>query len=192
MLTSLKDGRVTIRRWRREDAPALLELARESAAEIGPWMMWTDEVTDLAGAERFITERLAQWDTGEGYGFCTLDAAGQQMLGGCALGHFNWKHRFGNVGYYIRTSHRGRGLTVAAARLLLRFGFEELKLQRLEILAEPSNLASQRVAEKLGAVREGVLRHRLLNHGEPRDAVMYSLLPGDFLQSAADHHASAT
>lgn len=177
MRTSFTDGRIVIRRWRRDDAPALLDLVRESAAEIGSRMMWTDTVPDLAGAEQSVAERLAQWDSGEGYGFNVVDAATGRMLGGCALGHFNHKHRFGNIGYYVRTGERGRGIAVAAVRLVLQFGFEDLQLQRLEILVEPDNLPSLRVAEKLGAFREGVLRHRLLIHNQPRDAVMFSLLP---------------
>lgn len=178
MRTSLTDGRIVIRRWRRDDAPALLDLVRESVADLGAWMEWAGTVTDLAGAEQLVAERLTQWDSGETYGFCTVEAATGKLLGGCALGHFNRKHRFGNIGYYVRTGERGRGIAVAAVRLLLPFGFEDLRLQRLEILVEPTNLASLRVAEKLGAFREGVLRHRLLIHDQPRDAVMFSLLPG--------------
>jgi RimJ/RimL family protein N-acetyltransferase len=185
MRTLLTDGRLTLRRWRRDDARALLNLAQESAAEIGPWMMWTDAVTDQAGAEQFIADRLTQWDNGDGYGFVAVDVEGR-LLGGGALGHFNRQHRLGNVGYFVRTGERGRGRAVALSRLLVLFGFEDLRLQRLEILVEPANLASQRVAEKLGAVREGTLRHRLLIHGEPRDAIMFSLLPGTVrLDSAA-------
>jgi ribosomal-protein-serine acetyltransferase len=178
MRTSLTDGRLTLRRWRREDAPALLELAVESADDIGRWMMWTDTVTDLAGAEQFVTERLTQWDNGECYGFVAVSPVTDRLLGGGAVGHFNRQHRFGNLGYFVRSTERGSGLAVELSRLLVQFAFADLRLQRLEILVEPANAASLRVAEKLGAVREGVLRHRLLIHGTPRDAVMFSLLPG--------------
>jgi RimJ/RimL family protein N-acetyltransferase len=177
MRTSLTDGPILLRRWRRGDAPAVLELARESADDIGRWMMWTDSVTDLTGAEQFIAERLSQWDNDEGYCFVAVSPTSGRVLGGGAVGHFNRQHRFGNLGYFVRTSERGRGLAGDLSRLLVQFAFADLRLQRLEILVEPANAASLRVAEKLGAVREGVLRHRLLIHGTPRDAVMFSLLP---------------
>lgn len=178
MRTALSGETFRLRRWRAGDAPALLELARESAADIGPRMMWTDTVTDLAGAEHFIVERLHQWDTGEGYAFVAEDRATGRLLGGGAVGHINRLHRVANLGYFVRTSERGRGLAVALSRLLAEFAFGDLWIQRLEILVEPNNAASLRVAEKLGAVREGILRHRLLIHGVPRDAVVFSLLPG--------------
>jgi len=60
-----------------------------------------------------------------------------------------------------------------------RLGFAQLGLQRIEIIAAVDNLASQRVAEKAGAVREGLARKRLLVRGEPQDAFVFSLLPED-------------
>jgi ribosomal-protein-serine acetyltransferase len=60
-----------------------------------------------------------------------------------------------------------------------RFGFNELKLNRIEIVVAVRNTASLRVAEKVGATREGVLRSRLVAHGQIHDAVMFSLIRGD-------------
>ncbi len=59
-------------------------------------------------------------------------------------------------------------------------GFEELSLQRLELITDPDNRASQRVAEKAGYRREGVLRSHM-DHpdGRRRYSVMFSLLPGE-------------
>ena len=79
----------------------------------------------------------------------------------------------------MRTSAAGRGVATAAAQLLIPFGFDTLGLQRIEIVAAVDNLGSQRVAQKLGAVREGVLRHSLFLNGSPRDAILYSILPSD-------------
>jgi RimJ/RimL family protein N-acetyltransferase len=66
-----------------------------------------------------------------------------------------------------------------AVRQVAHFAFRDTDLQRLEIVCAVGNEPSQRVAERAGAVREGVLRHRLLLHGQPVDAVMYSLVRGE-------------
>ena len=102
MRTALSGETFRLRRWRTGDATALLDLARESAADIGPRMMWTDTVTDLAGAEHFIVERLHQWDTGEGYAFVAEDRTTGRLLGGGAVGHINRLHRVANLGYFVR------------------------------------------------------------------------------------------
>ncbi len=57
---------------------------------------------------------------------------------------------------------------------------DELALQRLELITDPENHASQRVAAKVGFQREGVLRSHLPHpDGRRRDSVMFSLLPGE-------------
>ena len=82
-----------------------------------------------------------------------------------------------NLGYWVRSSRVKHGIATAAALLLADFGFKELKLNRIEILAAVENHASQRVAAKAGAMREGILRNRLLLHGKIHDAVIFSLIP---------------
>jgi RimJ/RimL family protein N-acetyltransferase len=79
----------------------------------------------------------------------------------------------------VRTDATGNGIATTAARLAARFGFEVLGLQRIEITVPIGHRASARVAEKLGARREGVLRHRLRLHGTPAGAVLFGLLPSD-------------
>lgn len=179
MQTTLTDGRISLRPFSPADAPALLELARESCAEIGRWMPWPDSVRDLDGAQRFIQERLVEGSKGEAHMFAVVDAATGRMLGGGGLSQINRKHDIANVAYWVRSSERGRGVAVAVVRLLAPFGFGALGLQRLEIVIEPANKPSIRVAEKAGAVREGLLRARIRNRGEPRDADMWSLVLGD-------------
>jgi len=87
-------------------------------------------------------------------------------------------HRFGNLGYWVRTSATRRGVATEAVRQAVAFAFRNTDLVRLEIVSAVGNGPSQRVAERAGAVREGVLRHRLLLRGEPVHAVMYSLVRG--------------
>ena len=71
-------------------------------------------------------------------------------------------------------------MTTSALRLLCQYAFEELEMERLELMTDPDNHASQRVAEKVGFRREGVLRSHLLHpDGRRRDSVLFSLLPGE-------------
>jgi [ribosomal protein S5]-alanine N-acetyltransferase len=88
----------------------------------------------------------------------------------------------GHIGYWCAADARGRGVTTRALRLLSKHSLEELGLERLELITDPDNRASQRVAEKVGFQREGVLRSHLLHpDGRRRDSVMFSLLPGELV-----------
>jgi [ribosomal protein S5]-alanine N-acetyltransferase len=83
----------------------------------------------------------------------------------------------GEVGYWVKREARGRGLATRALRLLARWALEDQRLARVQLAAEPGNLASLRVAEKAGFTREGLLRRYLNIGGERRDGFMFSLLP---------------
>ena len=116
----------------------------------------------------------------EWYSFGIFDQENEQrFLGGVGLNFINRVHQFGNLGYWVRTSETSHNVAPIGGRLVSQFGFEELGLHRIEILAAISNVASQRIAEKIGAAREGVLRKRLLIRGESHDAVLFSLVPED-------------
>jgi RimJ/RimL family protein N-acetyltransferase len=85
------------------------------------------------------------------------------------------------VGYWMSPEARGRGLCSRALRLVSRWALEEAGAQRLQLRADEVNVASNRVAQKAGFTREGVLRSSRYNARLNRrvDFVMYSLLPGE-------------
>jgi RimJ/RimL family protein N-acetyltransferase len=88
----------------------------------------------------------------------------------------------GRIGYWVAAGARGQGTCTRALGLLSGWALEELGLQRLELITDPENVASQRCAEKVGFRREGVLRAHLRHpDGRIRDSVMFSLLPGELV-----------
>ena len=98
------------------------------------------------------------------------------------LGSIGWRVvDQGNVqiGYWVKAEARGRGAATEALRQLSRWALEELSARRIQLLAEPENVPSQRVAEKAGFTRECLLRSYLDVRGERRDGVMFSLLAED-------------
>ncbi|XP_062212025.1 uncharacterized protein LOC133913015 [Phragmites australis] len=87
-----------------------------------------------------------------------------------------------NLGYALARDHWGRGIAAAAIRMVVARVFDELsRLERLEAVTDVENVRSQRVLEKAGFKREGVLRRYIAGRGggEARDAVIYSFLSSD-------------
>jgi len=101
---------------------------------------------------------------------------GGRLLAAAGINQIHPMHRYANLGYWVRTSATGHGVAPAAVRAVAAYAFRETDLIRLEIVVAVGNTRSQRVAEKVGAVREGVLRSRVLLPTGPVDAVMYSLV----------------
>lgn len=176
---SLTDGDILVRPLRLDDAEALYEAVRESIPEVSRWLPWCHENYVIQETRAFISSRLNQGSAEEAYSFGVFDKASERFLGGVGLNFFNRVHQIANLGYWVRTSATGKGTASKAARLVAGFGLTELDLQRIEVLAAVPNVASQRVAEKAGAIRECVLRKRLFIHGHAHDAVMFSLVAED-------------
>lgn len=166
---------VRIRPYRADDAPRLYEAARESVGDVFPWLAWCHPQYRLEEAAAWAASREDLARQSLEYHF-VIAGEGDRFLGGCGINQINRVHRFGNLGYWVRSSATGRGVAVSAVALAADFAFRNTDLLRLEIVCAVGNRRSQRVAERAGAQREGVLRDRLLLHGAPHDAVMYSLV----------------
>jgi RimJ/RimL family protein N-acetyltransferase len=166
-----------IRTYEPDDAEALWEAARESVGEVFRWLPWCHPQYSRAEAIEWIRSRAPLAAAGLEYTFAIVGSDGR-FLGGCGLNQINRMHRFANLGYWVRTSATRQGVATEAVRQVAEFAFGNTDLVRLEIVCAVGNDASQRVAERAGAAREGALRHRLLLHGQPVDAVMYSLVRG--------------
>jgi ribosomal-protein-serine acetyltransferase len=184
MKNELTDGSIIVRPYREKDASTLYEAARESIAEVSVWLPWCHENYSIEESREFVSNRGRSAPGSEWYSFGIFEKESGEFLGGVGLNFLNRVHQMANLGYWVRTSAAGRGVATNAVRLVARFGFEHLGLHRIEILAAVENVASLRVAEKVGAMREGVLRKRLLIRGESQDAVVFSLLPEDVGLSA--------
>lgn len=88
--------------------------------------------------------------------------------------------RRASVGYRLAYDHWGKGIATAAVRKAVGEAFNKWKqLERLEAIADVENAGSQRVLEKAGFKREGVLRRYLVLKGEVRDMVMFSIVSTD-------------
>ena len=162
-----------------DDIAALWEATVASKSELIPWLAWCHEDYSLEEAAQWLALCRDGWAARDMFYFAVTDEAGGPIIGACGLNHVDWPNRRANLGYWVRTGEHGRGVATEAARLLARYALEELGLARLEIVVGCGNQASERVAVKLGATREGVLRNRLWLGGRSHDAVSYSLTGED-------------
>lgn len=183
MRTSLSNQPFTIRRYDAVDVPLLFEAARESWAEVSVWLPWCHRDYSMEESLEWVLRSGKQWDDGREFHFGIFHSPSGTFVGGVGLNEFRPEHRLANLGYWVRSPWVGRGVATAAAHLAAQFGFEELLLGRIEILAALGNMRSQRVALKLGALREGVLRNRLVVHGQAHDAVVFSLIGSEWKPS---------
>jgi RimJ/RimL family protein N-acetyltransferase len=172
----LSDSVVTLRAFTLDDVDWVTEGCRDPdvARFTGvPHPYEPDHAREWIGAQEDGRAR------GEGLHLAVTAASDGAPLGSVGMQRMAWDQLRGEIGYWIAPWGRGRGAAPSAVRLLAVHGFEVTGLRRIEVIPYVDNPASQRVAEKVGCHREGVLRSYFLAHGERHDCVMYSLLPGD-------------
>jgi RimJ/RimL family protein N-acetyltransferase len=176
---------VRIRRSEIGDAPRVLDAIRGSVAELATWMPWAHAGYSLEDTVTWLELCRDGWEKGTQYSFIAVDVASGEVLADCSISQINRMHGFANLGYWVRSTATRQGLGSALARRVARFGVEELGLNRLEILTALGNTGSQRVAEKAGATREGVMRSRLILREDVIDAALFSLTAADFGREAS-------
>lgn len=130
-------------------------------------------------AEQLLELNRSRWAEGEAATFAICDSRDECI--GHAFVNLGPSGR-ASVGYWLLPEARGKGLATRAVRLISRWALRELGLPRLGLFTEPWNVDSQRVAERAGFQREGVLRSWTEIDGRRRDYVSFSLLPGDLAE----------
>ena len=168
---------MTLRPWDEDDAEALVRRINDPA--VAEFMDRVPQPYGLADALEYIHGAREGWLSGESTNFAILVDGSDGPIGSIGV---RWTERadgIAEVGYWVAAEERGRGVATTATRSVARWAFEvALDLERLQLRADVLNAASNRVAEKAGFTREGVLRSSRLHERLQRriDFVMWSLL----------------
>lgn len=169
----LRDGDLVLRLWTEDDVPALVEACNDR--EIAHWIPTIPSPYTEEHARTYLRGEVHPDERS-----LAMELEGS-VVGAIGLTLNSEKYK-ASIGYWVAAPARGRGLCTRALRLVSRWALEDLGLVRLELITDPDNVASQRVAEKVGYRREGVLRAHLRHpDGRVRDSVMFSLLPGELV-----------
>ena len=168
----LGDELVELRPWQGRDVPAIVAACNDP--ETARWTTVPSPYAE-ADARAWLERCKTAWSEG-----AAPLAVVERESGEVAAAITLWVHgRIGELGYWAAPEFRGRGYVTRAVRLLSRWAFDEVELPRLQLGTFPGNTASERVAQKCGFTREGLLRAWLEQRGVRRDVTMWSLLPGD-------------
>src|SRR6516225_4293206 len=172
----LETKRLTLRRFREADIPDLIRLisAREVAA--------TTLRIPYPYTHRDAVEFLTRYAQGPDLILAIVLRPQGYLCGGIGL-HPESQHRRAELGYWIGLPYWGHGYATEAAQAVVRYGFMELKLNRIFASHFKENRASQRVLTKLGMRREGCMRQHVIKWGQFVDLELYSILREEMLVS---------
>ncbi|KQZ07668.1 GCN5 family acetyltransferase [Agromyces sp. Root1464] len=174
---TLHTERLRLRPFTDDDADALFALQSDADVlrywDSPPW-------TDRASVARFMDGCRRMADEGSGARVAIERTADRAFVGWCTFNSWNSDFRSASLGYCLNRAAWGHGYATEAARALLRWAFDTIDLNRVQSETDTRNLASARVLEKLGFVREGTLREDCIVDGDVSDSWVYGLLRRDW------------
>lgn len=168
--------RLVLRPLKPEDAQALLAIFSDQEVmrywNTAPW-------TSLDDARGFIRESTRAAECQESLVLGIVLQATGQVIGKCMLFNYDPGSKRAEIGFGIGHPYWGQGFVSEAGRALLTYGFDTLGLRRIEAEIDPRNISSGRTLERLGFVKEGLLRQRWEINGVVSDSALYGLLSSD-------------
>jgi ribosomal-protein-alanine N-acetyltransferase len=173
----LSTARLTLRPFADADKEALFALHTDPAV-VRYWdsPAWKDR----SRADRFVRICREMEEEGTGVRLAVDRTDTGSFIGWCCLVELNPDYRSASMGYCFQTAACGHGFATESAAALIQWGFDALDLNRIQAQTDTRNLASARVLEKLGFVREGTLREDCIVEGEVSDSWVYGLLRRDW------------
>ena len=171
----LRDGDLFLRPLGHQHVEAMTVLAQDADVARHTYV-GSPFVTDDAIA--WIGRYVEGWSDGSRAGFAIEDADGT-FLGFCSLVTIDAPSSEAELGYITVPAARGRGVAPRMLRLITRWSFEVLELERLELRIDVENAASVTVAERAGFQHEGTLRNVYFKDGRRIDLMIYSRLRRD-------------
>ena len=170
---------IGVRAFRPEDAGSLFSATRETIDLLCAWMTWCKPDYLIQDARAFVAQAMDDWKNDLSYSFAVVDLVKNEVLGSVGISQVSRRHQTANLGYWMRSSRSGLGITSEAVKMVAQFGLGGFNLRRLEIVIPEGNMASQGVAVNCGAKFEGLLRDKLILNGQSHAALMYSLVAAD-------------
>lgn len=171
----LCDSLVRLRPPRLSDNAELCSAINESIAEMAPYLPWVGQGYSLEKGRTWLGDVCDDdHPAPQEIAFIIEQRPSEILAGAISLNNPDFAARSVQIGYWMRTSLARRGLMTAAVRLLTRHALTTLGYSRIEILADPQNIASCRVAEKAGYTFECLIsRAAPESHLPPRTLRRY-------------------
>lgn len=174
---TLETDRLILRQVTKDDANSLLKYLsdKEVMMYVGlePFKSIDDALDEISWYRSIFEKR-----TGIRWGITLKDQ--EEVIGSCGFLNLVSQHYRSEIGVELSREHWGKEIASEAFEAVIKYGFDQMNLQRIEALIEPPNIPSQKLAEKQGFVREGLLRSYEFTCGKFDDLYMYSLLKQEF------------
>lgn len=173
----LLTNRTVIRRFREGDGAAFFDLLQDNSAVLGDeFAELLEEASDKERAEAYVRRTLSDWLLHKQFIFGIWDNKSAQQIGLMGFLHPDWSVPKAELTCFIHRDYTRKGIMTECLTALLRFGFQQLLLEKIYVQTAMDNYPAQRLVRKCGFRREGDLRfERKKPTGEYVDVMLLAL-----------------
>lgn len=119
--------------------------------------------------------------------FHLIEKATACVIGACGFHTWHLRHARAEIGYSITDeSRKWQGFMQEAMPAVIQYGFEEMRLNRIEAFVGPTNTPSLKLVERMGFTQEGIMREHYCRDGQTEDSIVFALLRREWLMSLLD------
>ncbi|RCX21442.1 ribosomal-protein-alanine N-acetyltransferase [Fontibacillus phaseoli] len=171
-------GRLLLRKLECSDAEDFFDFSRDPM--LTEHVRW-DYHHSIEDARAFLNSLDCHFQTGHSFNWGIVDKAAGKVIGRICLFGFDEDHDRAEMGYAVSRTYWNRGIATEASRALIKYGFMELGLNRIEARCNEANFGSEKVMQNLGMTFEGLIREQLKIRNEYKNQKLYSILRREFL-----------
>ena len=167
----ITNGRILLREQQREDLEELYTLTADQTL----WAWFPGDLSVRTDLKQWIEESIRDPNR---IPFVVIEKASGNLIGSTSIGNIAPRDKRAEIGWtFLGRNFQGKGFNAEVKHTLIRLIFEEWDFERVEFKTDVLNQPARKAMEKLGFVREGILRsHTLMNKGRRRDTLYYSVL----------------
>ncbi|GAD16286.1 GNAT family N-acetyltransferase [Lentilactobacillus otakiensis] len=159
------------------DADAMLELIDSNRKRLAEWLPWAKSMMAPSDEQKFLQYGIEKMARGD-FWFAII-LVDNEPAGMIDLHEFSHDNQRAQIGYWLADQYQGMGVMTLCLNQLEQIAFDELGLNRLELIADVANKKSRAVAERRGFHQDGILKEYLLYNGKFHDVVLYSKLKSE-------------
>ena len=176
-LPSLETNRLILRRLTLDDDNDVFEYACEP--DVAKYVTWEPHKS-IEDAITFLSSMIKKYEENEVAGWGIVLKENNKLIGACGFMWWSPENARSEVGYALSKKYWNQGIMTEAMNATVKFGFEKMKLNRIEARTRVENIASQSVLKKAGMTFEGIMREQSFIKGEYLDFTMYSILKKEY------------
>ena len=169
------DEDILLREIGMEDVASIFNTIDNQREYMAEWLPFVELTTDISFTCTFVENYL----NAEVKDFTCVIYFRQQFAGLLGLKDTDFDNLKTEIGYWLSEDFQHKGIITRSCKAFIDYSFDELKMNRIQLKAATGNLKSQRVAERLGFIKEGIEREGELHNRGFVDLIVYSLLKAD-------------